>query len=162
MNTLRSTLIALLAFGLAGTGTAQMPPGVPPNPAAPVLNAPFPLGIQRGTTLELLLTGSRLDRPTGILTSIPGKVVIPSENNNGKDASRLLVRLEVPKDAPLGFHTLRLATERGMSNVRLFCVDDLPQVLENTTNHTRATAQLVPVPCVVAGKADAEVSDYFK
>jgi hypothetical protein len=162
MITLRRFAFALLVLAATSPSRAQMPPVVAPNPAAPVLKVPFPLGIQRGTTLDLTLTGSNLAAPTGILTSLPGKVTIPPENNNGKDAAKLLVRLEVPKDAALGFYPLRLATEHGMSNLRLFCVDDLPQVLENATNHTKAMAQPVPVPCVVVGRADAEVNDYFK
>ena len=39
---------------------------------------------------------------------------------------------------------------------------DLPQVLEKDSNRSRETAQAVPVPCVIVGKADAEVSDYYK
>src|SRR5262249_44356676 len=38
----------------------------------------------------------------------------------------------------------------------------LPQVMEGATNHALNTAQAVTVPCVVVGRADAEVSDYFK
>jgi hypothetical protein len=118
--------------------------------------------MQRGTTLDLTLTGTNLAEPTGLWTSFPAKVAIPTEGNNGKDNGKLLVRLEVPKDAPAGFHAIRLATRRGMSNLRLFCIDDLPQVPEGNTNHAPATAQTVPVPCVVVGKADAEATDYFK
>jgi hypothetical protein len=118
--------------------------------------------MQRGTALDLTLTGTNLAEPTGVWTSFPAKVTIPSEGNNGKDAGKLLVRLEVPKDAPLGFHSLRLATKRGMSNARMFCLDDLPQVLEGVANNTPATAQAVPTPCVVVGRVDAEATDYFK
>src|SRR5262249_22715901 len=87
-----------------------------------------------------------------------------TEGNNGKDAGKLLVRLEVPKDAPLGVYPVRLATAQGLSNVRLFCVDDLPQVLEDPANKNRTvqTAQEVTPPCVVVGRADAEVADFFK
>jgi hypothetical protein len=123
---------------------------------------PVPMGIQRGTSLELTLTGTNLADPTGLLISFPAKVTIPTDNNNGKDAVKLRVRLEVPKDAPMGFHSIRLATKNGLSNFRLFCIDDLPQVMEVDTNRTRTTAQAVPIPCVVVGRADAEVSDYFK
>ncbi|HTV67315.1 MAG TPA: hypothetical protein VMF90_02155, partial [Rhizobiaceae bacterium] len=118
--------------------------------------------MQRGTTLDLTLTGNNLAGPAGLRTSFPAKATIPSEGNNGKDNSKLLVRLEVPKDAPLGFHSIRLATRRGMSNLRLFCIDDLAQLSEAATNHTPSTAQAVSVPCVVVGKADAETTDYFK
>jgi len=159
---IRGLLGILVALVGAGICQAQKPPAIPVNPQAPVLKAPAPLGMTRGTTLDLTLTGTNLAEPTGLWTSFPAKVVIPSAGNNGKDNAKLLVRLDVPKDAPLGLHALRLATRRGMSNLRLFCIDDLPQVLEGNTNRTPSTAQAVPVPCVVVGKADAETTDYFK
>jgi hypothetical protein len=154
------TLALLAAF--ATTGRTQ-PPALAPDPKAPVLGPVAPLGIQRGTSLDLTLTGSNLAGPTGLLLSFPATVVIPTDANNGKDNGKLLVRLTVPKDAPLGFHTLRLATARGMSNFRIFCVDDLPQVVEVDTNRSRTTPQPVPVPCVVAGKCDVpESADWYK
>jgi hypothetical protein len=154
--------MALLLFP-AGTNFAQKaPPPGQPNPQAPVLRPVVPLGMQRGTTLELTLTGSNLAEPTALWTSFPAKVTFPTDANNGKDNAKLRVRLEVPADAPLGFHSLRLATARGISNLRLFCIDELPQVMETDSNRSKSTAQAVPVPCVVVGKADAEVNDYFK
>ncbi|HEY7310127.1 MAG TPA: PPC domain-containing protein [Gemmataceae bacterium] len=158
---LRVFVVALALAALTGDGRAQPKP-LAPNPQAPVLKPAVPLGVQRGTTLDLTLTGTNLAEPTGLWTSFPAKVAIPTDGNNGKDNGKLLVRLDVPKDAPLGFHSIRLATRRGMSNLRLFCIDDLPQVLEANTNHAPAMAQVVPVPCVVVGKADAETTDYFK
>jgi hypothetical protein len=151
-----STLV-ILAPVLRG----QAPP-VAPNPQAPTLNVPVPLGIQRGVPLELTLTGTNLAEPTGLWTSFPAKVTIPTDKNNGKDNANLRVNLEVPKDAPLGFHTIRLATTRGLSNLRTFCIDDLPQIMEVDTNRAQATAQALPIPCVVVGRTDAEVSDYYK
>jgi hypothetical protein len=151
------TLAVLLA---APAARAQQPP---PNPAAPTLNPILPLGMARGTSLELTLTGTNLADPTGLWTSIPGaKAVIPTDNNNGKEPTKLRVKLEVPKDAPLGFYGVRLATRRGMSNVRLFCLDDLPPVSAVPAARKKETAQAVPVPCVVVGRMDAEQADHFK
>jgi hypothetical protein len=145
--------VGLAALALFGAPTAAQPP---------TINQPFPLGVQRGTALDLVLTGSNLAEPTGLLTDFPAKVTFPPENNNGKDNARLVVRLEVPRDALIGWHSVRLATTRGVSNLRLFCVDDLPQVMEVEGNNAPAAAQAVPVPCVVCGRADAEKNDYFK
>jgi hypothetical protein len=153
-------VLALLAAH--GSAPAQMLPPVPPNPQAPTLRSPGPMGMQRGTTLDLTLTGTNLANPAGLWTSFPATVTIPTEANNGKDPAKLLVRLQVPKDAPLGLYALRLGTQRGISNLRLFCIDDLPQVLENNTNHSLAMAQPITPPCVIVGRADAEATDYFK
>lgn len=157
-----SPVLPLLALLALPAGTPAQPPAALANPLAPTLAMPVPLGIQRGSTLDLTLTGTNLASPTGLWTSFPAKVTIPTDANNGKETTKLRVRLEVPKDALLGFHSLRLATAHGISNFRLFCVDDLPQVMAVSTNRNRATPQAVPVPCVVVGKADVEVSDYYK
>jgi hypothetical protein len=137
-------------------------PMVPPNPQAPTLNPPVPLGIQRGTSLDLLLTGKNLAEPTGLWTSFPAQVTIPTDHNNGKDANQLRVHLDVPHDAALGFHHICLATTQGLSNFRLFCIDDLPQHLEKNTNRSKHTPQLVPIPCVVVGRADQEQAAYYQ
>jgi hypothetical protein len=118
--------------------------------------------MQRGTTLELNLTGTNLAGPTKLWTSFPAKVTIPTDKNNGKDNSKLRVRLQVAKDAPLGYHTIRLATTRGLSNFRLFCIDDLPQVMAVDTNRSKKTPQALTFPCVVVGRATQEASDYYK
>jgi hypothetical protein len=123
---------------------------------------PVPLGIQRGTALDLTLTGTNLAEPTGLWTSFPAKVSIPTDGKNGQDNAKLRVHLEVPSDAPLGFHSIRLATTRGMSNLRMFCIDDLPQIIEADSNRSKTTPQALPCPCVVVGKADTESSDYYK
>lgn len=156
--------ISLFAVALLTPLSSAQPPAPvnTPNPLAPTLALSAPVGMQRETSLEITLTGTNLAEPTGVWTSFPAKVTIPTDMNNGKDASKLRVRFEVGKDAPLGFHTIRVATTRGISNFRPFCVDDLPQLLEVDTNRNKTTPQVVPVPCVVVGRADAEVSDYFK
>ncbi|MFL5246148.1 MAG: pre-peptidase C-terminal domain-containing protein [Gemmataceae bacterium] len=159
------TKFACLSLGLMFASDRWVngqPPPVAPNPQAPTLNMPAPMGMQRGTKLDLTLTGTNLADPTGLWTSFPAKAAIPTDNNNGKDNGKLRVQLEVPGDAQIGFHSLRLATGRGMSNFRLFCIDDLPQVQEVETNNSKTTPQAVPIPCTVAGRTDAEKSDYFK
>lgn len=157
--------MALPAAGMAlllyATALAQAPPA-PPNPQAPSVNMPVPTGLRRGTSVELKLTGSNLADPTGLWTGCPARAIFPADNRNGKDQTRLRARLEVAKDAPLGLYAMRLATTHGLSNLRLFAVDDLPEIREGNTNRSLATAQPVPVPCVVVGHADPEASDYFR
>lgn len=141
----------------------QKPPALlPANPLAPVLNVPFPLGMQTGTALELTLTGANLANPTGLLASFPAKVTIPTDKKNGLENNTLRVRLEVAAGTPIGYHTIRLASTRGISNLRIFCLDDLPQVVEVASNRNKATPQVLPVPCVVAGRTDTEQACFFK
>ena len=123
--TSRTHAFLVFACLLVVSPVRPQPPAAPPNPQAPNLAPVLPLGVQRGTTIDLTLTGTNLAEPTGLWTSFPAKVAIPTDNKNGTRPTSLRVKLEVPEDAPLGFHFLRLATNRGMSNARLFCIDDL-------------------------------------
>jgi hypothetical protein len=157
----RSVLLTFVLFGSFSAAARAQQFVAKPNPQAPNIAMPAPVGVQRGSSLELTLTGTNLAEPTGLWTSFPAKVTIPTDNNNGKDNAKLRVRIFVPKEAPIGFHAIRLATRRGLSNLRLFCVDDLPEVTQTNNNHSRQTAQSVPVPCVVVGRADPEVSDFY-
>ncbi len=159
--TSRTFALLLVVFSLSAALVSAQPPA-PAPPQAPTLAPIMPLGMQRGTTLEVTLTGTNLAGPTGVWTSFPAKVTIPTDAKNGMNPSSLRVKIEVPKDAPMGFHSIRLATTKGMSNARLFCIDDLPQVMESANNHEPKTAQVLPVPCVLVGRADAETTDYFK
>lgn len=162
----RISFVILFGFAvlmmIANGANAQKAVTFPANAAAPTLKTFFPAGAKRGTTATIDLTGTNLANPVKILTSIPGKVSIPTENNNGKDAGKLQVKIEIPADAPLGFHFLRVGTAKGVSNTRIFCVDDLPEVAEIATNKNKTTPQALPLPCVVAGKIDNESSDFYK
>jgi hypothetical protein len=159
-----SRFVLGLALAVASVSGLWAQAPVQPKPQAPSLTAPIaPLAVQRGSTVELTLTGTNLSDPLGVWTSVAGaKATIPTDANNGKDNAKLLVRLEVPREAPMGFHALRLATSRGMSNFRLFCVDDLPTVQQQEVSRNRATPQVVPVSCVVLGRVNAEASDWYK
>lgn len=150
----------LVAFLLCAALHAQPP--APPLPQAPLINAVSATGARRGSSVELTLTGANLLNPTGAWTSFPAKVTIPADKNNGKVPNSLRLMVEIAKDAPLGFHFLRVSTSRGMSNARLFCIDDLPEVAEVNTNRDVKTPQAVTAPCVISGQADAEVTDHFK
>ena len=131
-------------------------------PQSPTINVPFPLGVQRGKTLELTLTGTNLAEPTALLASFPVKATFPTDKNNGKDAGKVRVKLEVPANAPIGYHSIRLATKHGLSNMRMFCVDEIAAVDEVADNKTKEKAQPVPDAGVVVGRTEAETSDFFK
>lgn len=150
-------------WGFTTVALAQAPaPLVPPPPQAPTIQLPQPMGARRGETVEIVLTGTHLSEPTALL-GIPAKVSFPSDGNNTKDPGKLRVRLDVPPDAPVGAYPLRLATRYGLSNVRTFCIDDLPTGPTAGPNHRSKTSPVdLPVPCVASGRIDPETSEYFK
>jgi len=161
----RPYLLAIaLCYGLTAARTAlSQPPPIAPNPAAPTITVIVPSGVQPGGAQEIMLTGTNLAEPSGVWTNIPGaKVTIPDDNNNGKEPTKLRVKVEVPADTTLGYYAMRLATSRGMSNLRVLCVDDLKPLMEVETNRAKNTPQAVEFPSVVVGKITAETSSWFK
>jgi hypothetical protein len=132
------------------------PPAIPPT--YPTLTSLAHLGAKRGTTIEATLPGTNLLDATAVWTSFGGTVTIP---DGQKDATKLKVKFEVPADTEIGLHTIRVATKAGVSNLRPFCVDELPEVTEKDNNKKSAPQEL-PVPCVVLGTATVETSDYYK
>jgi hypothetical protein len=108
------------------------------------------------------LTGAGLSDPLAVWLSTAARVTSPPNITTGKDSTKIRARVELPADAPVGLHRLRVATPGGLSNLRPFCADALPEVQESDANHTPATAQSVSVPCVITGRADAETSDFFR
>lgn len=162
MNTTGFSYLLGLSILMAGPGTiiAQTPQA--PTSRPPTLDFPFPAGMQRGSSLDLHLTGSNLKDPVSLWTSFPAKVSFPTDQNNGKEPGKLRVHLEVPADAPIGTHALRLVTAGGISNLRIFCIDSVPQVLKEPKHRTSQTAQEIPVPCVVCGRMEADGSDWYR
>lgn len=139
----------------------QKPPP-PANPQAPTINPLTPIGVQRGQTADLVLTGTNLTSPTGVAPGFTAKVTIPTEDKNGTDATKCKVRIEVPNDTPIGWYPFRFATLKGVSNLRVLCVDDVPQTQSNGNNRSKATAQMIAVPSAVSGAVAAEQGDFYK
>lgn len=154
-------VLAVVSVGGLPTATGQPKPlVVPASPQAPTLTSPANLGAKRGAAVELALPGTNLADPTAVLLSCPGKASVVADAK--PDAGKVKVRFELPADAPLGLHTVRVATKQGVSNLRPFVVDELPEVPETDANRTKDAALAVAAPCVVTGRTDAETSDYFK
>jgi hypothetical protein len=155
--------LVMLASGNIPTAMGQpKPPVMTPAPQTPTLTTPANLGVKKGETAELTLTGTNLADPLNVLLSCPGKVTIPTDNKNGTEPAKLRVKVELPADCPIGLHTIRVATKQGVSNFRPFVVDEFPIVAETETNRTKETAQVVSFPVVITGRSDTEASDYFK
>ncbi len=83
-------------------------------------------------------------------------------DGNAPPADRVTFRCELPADAAPGVYALRLATERGISNLRLVVVDDLPTLQAAGDNLSPAKAQPLELPVAVEGAIPAEGRHYYK
>lgn len=140
---------------------SQKPPP-PANPQGPTINPLMPVGIQRGQSVDMTITGTQLASPTGVTFGASSKVNIPADDKNGQDAGKFKLRLDVPVDTPIGWYPFRIATVKGVSNMRVLCIDDLTQETSKGANRSKASAQGLTVPAAVSGSAVADQADYYK
>jgi len=157
------TIVGVACSLLAGNVSwAQKQKQPAPAPAVGPTITAIPMGVQPGQAAEIVLTGTNMSNATGAVLNIPTKISIPTEDKNGQDATKCKVRIEVPKETPIGWYAFRLATIKGISNLRVLCVDDLPQLMSTNSNRSRTTAQVIPIPSTVSGAVVAEQGDVYK
>ncbi|MBS0262431.1 MAG: PPC domain-containing protein [Planctomycetes bacterium] len=131
--------------------------------AIPSISSTLPQGAGPGQTVDVKIRGGNLAGPTQFWASFPVEATLPAEiAGNGTNAGEITYRLKLPPDAPLGVHGLRVATAQGLSNLKLFVVDDLPSLAQVKPNTTMATAQALTLPVAVDGYVDNLSRDYYK
>src|SRR5262245_24024255 len=119
---------------------------------APTISFVSPSGGQRGSSVDVTINGSALAGACALWTDLPVSATAPQDiANNGKEAGKVVVRVQIPPDAPAGIGGIRVVTPKGISNVRLFMIDDLQNVPKNGSNKSPAQAQRLELPCVVSG-----------
>src|SRR5258708_11608896 len=99
----------------------------PARAASPSLGGLTPRGAQRGTEVEVVLTGGQLDDAQEILFYEPGIEVAKFEVVN---PTTVKVLLKISPECMLGSHRLRIRTATGISELRPFFVGALPEVAE--------------------------------
>ncbi len=72
------------------------------------------------------------------------------------------LELTLPSNVALGPVALWLAHGNGPYEPLPLLIDDLPVVLDNSSNHALANAQELTLPASVDGTSDATVSDYYR
>jgi hypothetical protein len=143
----------------------------------------LPHGGQRGTQLEVVISGTSLDDAQEILLDGPGlefadlrvpaapaqDVASPERGrrggrrgrNNAGPTQELRATLKIASDCAMGSHRIRVRTATGLSNLVNFYVGPLPIVEEKEPNTDFTRPQAVPLNVTVHGRIDREDSDYF-
>ncbi len=145
-----STLIirSAVCLLLAAAGIAQ----------SPVLSTFNPRGAQRGTEVELSISGSRLEGLQDLFFFRDGIEVLEIVR---KARSSAVVRLRVSPLCPLGTHPFRLRTDRGITNLKTFHVGPLPEIAERAPNDSPEQAHEIPLGVTVNGTLGREDIDWF-
>ena len=136
---------------------------IPAAAQAPSVGFVSPAGGQRGTTVYVTVNGGNLVGTSAVWTDLPITATVPADiANNGREAGKVVVRVQIPPDATVGIGGLLVVTPKGISNLRLFMIDDLQPITETGANKTLAQAQRIELPCVVTGTMEAESWDFYR
>jgi hypothetical protein len=126
--------------------------------ASPSLGGTSPRGAQRGTEVEVTLSGARLDDAQQVLFYEPGIEVTKLEVVN---PTTVKVMLKIAPDAQLGSHRIRVRTATGITDLRPFFVGAMKELVEKEPNSDFAAPQPIEMNVVVNGTADNEDVDYY-
>jgi hypothetical protein len=126
--------------------------------ASPALSAIRPVGGQRGTELEITLSGARLGDAQEIIYYQPGITTVSLKK---LDDNSVRAKIKIAPDCLLGLHDVRLRTATGISELRTFSVGALKEINETEPNNDFALPQAIPMNVTVNGIADNEDVDYF-
>jgi hypothetical protein len=141
---------------------------------APKLTAISPQWIQRGTTIDVTLTGENLGRITQLLfngdpglsaTNIPpamapapsitiestGGGITRAEPSVARDDKRLVLKVTAAAEVSFSPRELRVVGPGGVSNPLNLNVGQWPEIAEREGNGTLQSAQPVDLPAVISG-----------
>ena len=126
--------------------------------SSPNLSRIYPRGGQRGTEVELRLSGARLEDPEEILFYSPGFELVSLE---GKAANQVIAKIKIAPDCQLGEHVFQLRTKSGLSEYDTFWVGALPRIDEKEPNSLFEEPQPVAFETTVVGVVQNEDVDYY-
>ncbi|HEY3968155.1 MAG TPA: PPC domain-containing protein, partial [Planctomycetaceae bacterium] len=141
----------VLFLGIAGAADLA-------QAASPSLGGLSPRGAQRGTEIEVVLSGGQLNDAQEILFYEPGIEVAKLEIVNPTTVKAVF---KIAPECMLGSHRLRVRTATGISDLRPFFVGALPEIVEQEPNSDFAAPQPIPMNVTVNGTADNEDVDYY-
>jgi hypothetical protein len=144
LKTVFPTFLALAAVASAGF--------------SPTFGLVNPRGGQRGTEVEVVITGDRLDGLQEVMFYEPGITVTELEV---KDPKNVRAKLNIAPDARLGEYNLRLRTDGGISHLKSFYVGQFATVTEAEPNNSFDQPQKVEMNTTIQGVATNEDEDFY-
>jgi hypothetical protein len=148
-NLRRITLFVLIAcFGSC----------MPAYAATPEANSLSIAGLQRGTSVELTISGARLGDAHSLVFFTKG---LEATNVTKINDNSIKATITAAADAACDLHPFRVITNTGISNMRLLNVSALPSVDETEPNSEFSAAQLVQYNSTVNGVVLSEDVDYY-
>jgi len=128
----------------------------------PRLNHVKPAVGTRGGEVEIILRGQNMADPREIIFDEPG-ITVTDVKPVEKRPNTVSAKVKISADAALGEHNLRLVTNSGISDVRLFYVTPFPVVAEQAEDAANPKKpQPVALGSTINGEAPNEDEDRYE
>jgi len=124
----------------------------------PQANSLSLVGLQRGASVEVTISGARLGDAHSLMFYTPG---LAATNITKVDDNNIKATVTATQDAACDLHPFRVVTNTGISNMRLLNVSALPSVTEVEPNSEFQTAQAIAFNSTVDGVVLSEDVDYY-
>ncbi|MEX2579127.1 MAG: PPC domain-containing protein [Verrucomicrobiales bacterium] len=154
-NPLVTALIGLFVFTAVPSALGQLV-GLPD----PHLLTLLPMGAQRGTTVEVEISGDHLEDVTQLVFSDPKITAKPVIDEHGKPVGNKFL-VAVAADAPVGVHDARVLSRLGISSPRAFIVGTLEETTCREPRGSMEKAAAIAVGSVANAVMPARAVDYY-
>lgn len=114
-----------------------------------------PMGGQAGTTVEVTITGENIEDVTELAFSTPKITAKPVAGVVNKFS------VSIAADAPVGVYDARVMSRLGVSSVRAFSVNKLPEIMRTKANNTLETALALPVGTICNATMTKRAVDFY-
>jgi len=114
-----------------------------------------PMGGQAGTTVEVTITGENIEDVTELAFSTPKITAEPVAGVVNKFS------VSIAADAPVGVYDARVMSRLGVSSVRAFSVNKLPEIMRTKANNTLETALALPVGTICNATMTKRAVDFY-
>lgn len=115
----------------------------------------MPMGGQAGQNVEVTITGENIEDVTELTFSTPKITAKPVAGAANK------FTVSIAADAPVGVYDARVMSRLGVSSVRAFSVNKLPEVVRTKANNTLETALPLPLGTICNATMTKRAVDFY-
>ncbi len=115
----------------------------------------MPMGGQAGQNVEVTITGENIEDVTELTFSTPKITAKPVAGEANK------FTVSIAADAPVGVYDARVMSRLGVSSVRAFSVNKLPEVVRTKANNTLETALPLPLGTICNATMTKRAVDFY-
>ena len=129
--------------------------------AAPVITSVTPRSFRPAQTTEVILVGTDLTSPLNVWTTFAADVKVLAVTEGMDDNKTAKLAITLSEDLAVGVGGLVVSNAKGISQLALVMVDDLPATTDGGKNNTAGTAQAVDQPTNIMGTSSGTTHDYY-